>query len=100
MQPVAVGVAHIIHAYGCHRFNARVYFSGTDGKTAAAAYAQRTDSFAVNKPACAKVINRSTEIFGINIRRYGIARLAFAAALEGKVNRKSGKALFCKFGSI
>lgn len=82
VQRVAARRSHIVHADGGDGFHSRVDFSGADNKASAAANSDNADSFPVNKRASAEKINCRAEIFGIDIRRDDVARLARAFAPE------------------
>lgn len=80
-QPVTVGCTHVIHADRRDRLHVRVNLGGADDE--AAANPQNANPISVNEELGTQKIDRSTEIFGINIRRNNAERLPFTLAPEG-----------------
>ncbi|MNN37064.1 hypothetical protein D3C81_1509940 [compost metagenome] len=93
VQRVAVGAAHVVHADGGDGLQARVDLGGADGEAAAAADADHADALAVDEGARAEEVHGGTEVFGVDVRRHGVARLARAFPPERQVQRQGDEAL-------
>jgi len=72
----------------------------TDDETAAAADAENADPFLVHQRLGAQVIHSRAEGFAVDVRRYGVARLAFAFTPERLVDGQSDEALSGQFLGI
>ena len=97
MQCIAVGGTHIVHADSGNRLHARIDLGGTDDETAAAANAENADPFPVDEWLGAQIVHRRAEGFGVDVRRYGIARLAGAFAPERLIDGQRDETLLGQF---
>ncbi|MNH38437.1 hypothetical protein D3C79_994660 [compost metagenome] len=74
LEAVAIGGAHVVHADRGNGFHSRINLRRTDGKAATAADAQHADAVAINETLSAEIVDRGTEVFGIDVRRYQVTR--------------------------
>ena len=100
LQSVAFGRSHVVHAYGSDRLQPRIDLRRTDGKTAAAADAYRTDAFPVDELPRSEKIDRRAEILRINVRQDGVARFPVAVAPEREVDGQRHETLFGQLRGI
>ncbi|MNH03716.1 hypothetical protein D3C79_629870 [compost metagenome] len=70
LESIAVGGTHVVHADRCNRFHAWINFRRTDGKAAAATDTQHANTVPINETLSTEIVNRRTEVFGIDVRRH------------------------------
>nr|WP_267276458.1 hypothetical protein [Arthrobacter sp. CDRTa11] len=100
VEPVAVGGAHVVHAHRGDGLDPGIDLRRADHKAAAAADPDGPHALLVNEGLRAQVVHRGAEVFGIDVGRDGVARLAGAFSPEGEVEGERDVALLGHFGGV
>ena len=92
---LAYHAGHIVHCAGNDGFDARVHCGCAQRHATPAADTQCADILTIDIGLNAQKIDRSTEIFDVDIRRRNITWRATAFASVGRIERKRDKSTFC-----
>ena len=88
--------AHVIHHAGGDRLHAGVHGCCVERHTAPAADAENTNAVTINLFLQTEEVHRRAKVFGVDIRRRYVARLATAFARIGRIERQGHKPIFCQ----
>ncbi|MNH33878.1 hypothetical protein D3C79_944330 [compost metagenome] len=97
LEAIAIGAPHVVHADRGNRFHTWIDFRCTDGKAAAAADPQHSNSITINKALGTQIVYSRTEVFGIDVWRHQVTGTALTFSPERQINGQGDETLLCQF---